>query len=394
MLISKKAQTIAISQTLAISAKANKMKAEGLSIIAFTAGEPDCATPSYIVESAKTALDQGKTKYTPSSGTELLRKAIVEKLEVENGLKYNFKEVIVSNGAKHSLFNALYAIIDDGDEVIIPAPYWLTYPELVKMCGGTNVIVNTTKETGYKITPAMLEKAITPKTKAFILNSPSNPSGVVYSKEELYELAKVIEKTDIIIISDEIYEKITYGIEAVSIATYSEKIKNQTVVVNGLSKSYAMTGWRIGYLACNREIADAIDSVQSHMTSNPNSMAQAAAYTALKGGSEIPAQVKVYEERRAYMLKRVKAIAELEAVDPQGAFYLFLDVSKSYGKKSKGEVVDSSIKFCSKLLEYGVSCIPGSPFGNDNFIRLSFAVSMEDIEEGLNRIEKFIKDLV
>ncbi|MEG2001675.1 MAG: pyridoxal phosphate-dependent aminotransferase [Clostridia bacterium] len=394
MVISKKAQTISRSQTLAISATAKQMKENGISVIAFTAGEPDCDTPKYIVDAAKKALDEGKTKYTPSSGTNSLRKAIASKLEKENGLKYDFKQIIVSNGAKHSLYNALYAIINDGDEVIIPAPYWLTYPELVKMCGGVPVIVDTDEKHGFKMTAAQLEKAITPKTKAVIINSPSNPSGAVYSKDELYSLAKVIEKTEIIVISDEIYEKMTYdGVEQISIATYSEKIKNQTIVVNGLSKTYAMTGWRVGYLACNAEIADVIDRVQSHMTSNPNSIAQEASLVALTRTDDVERIVKIYDERRKYFVERINAIDGLKAFTPQGSFYLFVKVSDVYGKKYKGEVINSSLEFCAKLLDGGVSCIPGSPFGNDEYIRLSFAVSMDDIIEGSNRIEKFVKSL-
>lgn len=393
MLISEKAKKITPSQTLAISATAKQMKENGIHVVAFTAGEPDCETPQYIVDSAKKALDSGKTKYTPSSGTVALRKAIAQKFEKDNGLKYDFKQVIVSNGAKHSLYNALYAIINDGDEVIIPAPYWLTYPELVKMCGGDPIIVETTEEQGFKMTAEQLKNSITPKTKAIIINSPSNPSGAVYSKEEIFALAKVIEQTDIVVISDEIYEKLTYGVPHVSIASYSDKLKEQTIVVNGVSKTYAMTGWRIGYLACNKEIAQAIDSVQSHMTSNPNSIAQEATLVALTRTEDVEKTAKLYNERRQYFVERINAIDGLTAFDPQGAFYLFVKVSGVYGKKSKGIVINDSLEFCTRLLDYGVSCIPGSPFGNDNYIRLSFAVSMDDIIEGCDLIEKFVKEL-
>ncbi len=393
MLISKKAQKISRSQTLAISAAAKKMKESGISIISFTVGEPDCNTPDYIIEAGKRALDTGKTKYTPSSGTEALRKSIAKKLENENGLLYNYKQIIVSNGAKHSLYNSLYAIIDDGDEVIIPSPYWLTYPELVKMCGGKAVIVKTEAKNNFKITPEMLEKAITPKTKAFILNSPSNPSGTVYSKEEIYALAKVIEKTNIIVISDEIYEKLCYDETPISIATYSDKVKEQTIVINGFSKTYAMTGWRVGYLAASVEIADAIDRVQSHMTSNANSIAQEAAREALKRVDDIEVIRQRYRERRDYLVKRINAIEGISSNVPEGAFYLFVDVSSILGRSINGEEITSSVELCTKLLDFGVAAIPGKPFGDDNFIRLSFAVSMEDIEEGVNRIEKFIAEV-
>lgn len=392
--VSEKAKSISKSQTLAISAAAKRMKADGISVISFTAGEPDCQTPKYIVDAAKTALDKGMTKYTPSSGTIELREAIAKKLKEENGLDYTFKQIIVSNGAKHSLFNALYAIINEGDEVIIPSPYWLTYPELVKICGGKSVFIEAGEQLNYKITPEMLEKAITPKTKAFILNSPSNPSGAVYTKEEVYALAEVLLKHEIICISDEIYEKLYYKEEPVSIATYSENMKDLTIVINGMSKTYAMTGWRIGYLAANAEIADVIDGVQSHMTSNANSIAQEAARVALSRSDDVEKLVKIYNRRRVMMLEKINSIDGLSAVNPDGAFYMFVNIGKLFGKKYQGEQINGSVDFCKKLLTYGVAAIPGAPFGFDDHIRLSFALSDEDIKEGLIRIEKFVGELI
>ncbi len=386
--ISEKAKGVTKSQTLAISAAAKKLKAEGFDIVSFTAGEPDCATPLYICEAAKAAIDGGCTKYTPSSGTEKLRKRIAEKLYNENGLKYDYTQIIVSNGAKHSLFNALYAVINDGDEVIIPSPYWLTYPELVKMCGGVPVYVETKEENGFKMTAEELKNAITRKTKLLILNSPNNPTGAVYSKEEIYSLAKVLEENEVLCISDEIYEKLCYVEKPVSIATYSEKMKELTIVVNGLSKSYAMTGWRVGYLAASKEIAETIDHVQSHMTSNVNSIAQEASYVAFERTDDVESLAKVYNRRRDYMYERLSKLKGVTPIKPDGAFYMFVNVGKLYGEKIK-----NSFDFCHELLDYKVAAIPGGPFGGDDYIRLSFAVSDEDIAKGLDRIEEMVNAL-
>lgn len=392
--ISNKAKNISKSQTLAITAAAKKMKAEGISVVSFTAGEPDCPTPDYIVNAAKNALDCGMTKYTPSSGTVELRKAIAKKLKDDNNLDYDYTQIIVSNGAKHSLFNAMYAIINEGDEVIIPSPYWLTYPELVKICGGKSIFIEAGEEQDYKVTAKMVEKAITPKTKAFILNSPTNPTGAVYTKDEVYEIAKVLEKHNIICISDEIYEKLYYNEKPVSIATYSNKMKDLTIVVNGMSKTYAMTGWRIGYLAANKEIADVIDGVQSHMTSNANSIAQEGARVALSKSTDVEELVKIYDRRRKILTEGINSIDGLYAKESLGAFYLFVNISKVLGKSIDGEVITDSISFCNKLLQHGVVVIPGAPFGADDHIRLSYAVSDEDIVEGVKRIGVFISKLV
>lgn len=394
-IISKKVKDIAPSLTLEITAKAKKMKAEGISVIGFGAGEPDFNTPDFIIESAKKALDIGFTKYTPASGTQELKVAICKKFEKDNGLKYDPAQIVVSSGAKASLYHAICAIIDDGDEVIIPSPYWLTYPELVNLAGGKCVYVKTGVESAYKITAEQLKNAITDKTKCLILNSPNNPTGAVYSKDELVAIAKVVEETGIYVISDEIYEKLVYsGEEHYSIASYSDFLKEHTIVVNGVSKSYAMTGWRIGYLAAPVEIAKAISSMQSHTTSNPNSIAQYASVTALENGDDFIANMqKTFDERRKYMLDLIAKIDGLECPEPKGAFYVYINVSKLLGKKFNGEVIDGSLAFAKYALTKGVAVIPGIAFGDDECIRLSYTLSLSDIKEGIDRLEKFVSEL-
>ena len=397
MSISKKVKEISPSLTLEITAKAKKMKAEGISVVGFTAGEPDFNTPEYIIESAKKALDIGFTKYTPASGMQELKEAIVKKLERDNGLSYAPNQIVVSSGAKSSLFHAICALVEEGEEVIIPSPYWLTYPELVKLAGGKCVYVQTLANNDYKITAEQLANAITDKTKCVILNSPNNPTGSVYSKDELKALAKIIEEKKIWVISDEIYEKMVYeGEEFISIATLSEYIKEHTIVVNGLSKAYSMTGWRIGYVAGPIEVVKAISSMQSHTTSNACSIAQYASVEALnsvKGEEFIKNMVKVLDERRKYLYENAQKIDGFNCVRPKGAFYLFVDVSKHYGKSFDGEVITGSLKFADLALKKGVAVIPGIAFGDDNSIRLSYCVSMEDIREGLNRLQEFVKEL-
>ncbi len=395
MKISNRASVVSSSVTLEISAMVKELKAQGKSIIGFTAGEPDFNTPNYIIDSAKDALDKGVTKYTPVSGLMELKKVICEKFEKDNGLKYNPSQIIVSSGAKSSLFHALYAILDKGDEVIIPAPFWFTYEEQIKLCGGVAKIVETKKENGYKITANQLEEAITDKTVAFMINSPSNPTGAVYSKEELINLSKVIEKHGLITISDEIYEKLIYdGEKHVSIASVSKYMYDNTIVVNGVSKTYAMTGWRIGYLSAPKQIADAINKVQSQTTSNACSFAQVASITALSEESNVVEEMRLsFDERRKYMMKRADELG-FSYVQPKGAFYLFMNVSKLYGKAYNGKTITDSVDFSKILTEYGVAVIPGKPFYADNFVRLSYAVSLKEIEEGFNRIEKFVKELV
>jgi aspartate aminotransferase len=396
-IIASKAAAIKPSLTLSVTEKAKILKSLGVSIIGFGAGEPDLPTPKYIVDAAHEALEKNFTKYTPASGTAQLKNAIKAKLKKDNNLDYQANQIVISNGAKHSLYNAIFALIDSGDEVILPAPYWLTYPELVNLAGGKTVIIETTQQNGFKITPSQLESAITPKTKAFILNSPSNPTGAVYSKKELEELGKVLSGRDIYIISDEIYEKLVYGCEHVSIAQLGKELYDKTVLVNGLSKCYSMTGWRIGYIAAPAGIASAVSAVQSHMTSNPNSIAQYASEVALsseEGYKFIDEMVGIFRQRRDYMVDKINSIKNLSCFKPDGAFYVMLNISQLRGKKTvKGETLGGSLDVTEKLLNYGVAAVPGIAFGADDYLRLSYAISLEDIKEGLNRIEKFANDI-
>lgn len=395
MELSEKIANIAPSLTLAITAKAKQMKKDGISVVSFGAGEPDFNTPEYIVESAKKALDIGFTKYTPASGMLELREAIVEKFKKDNGLCYTSEQIVVSCGAKSSLFHAIAALVDVGDEVLIPSPYWLTYPELVKLAGGECVFVPAKKEHGYKVTAEELRAYTTDRTKLLILNSPNNPTGAVYTKEELSAIAAYAEEFGIYVISDEIYEKLVYGGEThVSIAGLSDYMKAHTVVINGVSKSYAMTGWRIGYLAAPTEIAKAIGAMQSHTTSNPNSIAQYASVTALSGGNEfIETMRKIFDDRRRLMVDMLKTIDGLDCYEPKGAFYAFCDVSSLYGKSYEGESVNGSLSFADCALKEGIALIPGIAFGDDRCIRLSYAISKEDIAEGLRRLALFVKKL-
>ena len=391
MKISKKANSIPASLTLEITAKVKQLKSEGKSIIGFTAGEPDFDTPNYIKDSAKEAIDKGITKYTPVAGTMELREAICKKFKKDNNLDYKPSQIVVSDGAKASLFHAVYAIVDDGDEVIIPAPFWFTYEEQVKICGGIPKIIQTKKQNGYKITAQELEDAITPKTVLIMLNSPSNPTGALYTREELVELAKVIEKHNLLVISDEIYEKLVYtDVKPVSIASISDYMKENTIVVNGVSKTYSMTGWRIGYLAAPQQIASVISRVQGHTTSNACSFAQYATVTALSSGEEVIEEMrKSFDERRKVMMSKFDEMG-IEYIEPQGAFYIFADVSKYYGKSVDGKVINGSMDFANLLTDHGVAVIPGLPFYANDFIRLSYAVSLSDIVEGMDRIAKFI----
>ncbi len=397
MSISKKVKEIAPSLTLEITAKAKKMKAEGISVIGFGAGEPDFNTPEYIINSAKKALDIGFTKYTPASGTVELKQAICDKFLKDNGLSYTQNQIVISTGAKSSLYHAICAIVEEGDEVILPSPYWLTYPELVKLAGGECVFVKAEKENGYKMTAEQFEKAITPKTKCLILNTPNNPTGAVYSEEEIKAIARVCEANNIYVISDEIYEKLVYGGEKhYSIAKYSDFMKEHTVIVNGMSKTYAMTGWRIGYIAAPADIAKAVSSMQSHTTSNACSISQYASTTALadpEGESFIKKMQQVFDERRQYMVKTLQQMQGIVCIEPKGAFYVFVDVSGFYGKAFEGTIIDGSLKFADCALKKGVALIPGVAFGDDNCIRLSYAISLDDIKEGLNRFNEFIKEI-
>ncbi len=397
MSISKKTKQIAPSLTLEITAKAKKMKADGISVVGFGAGEPDFNTPDYIINSAKHALDIGFTKYTPASGTVELKKAICEKFLKDNGLKYEQNQIVISSGAKSSLYHAICAIVDEGDEVILPSPYWLTYPELIKLAGGKCVLVETKKENAYKMTASQFENAITEKTKCLILNTPNNPTGAIYTKEEISAIAKIAEEKGIYVISDEIYEKLVYdGEEHYSIAQYSEKMKELTVIINGMSKTYAMTGWRIGYLAAPIDIAKAVSSMQSHTTSNACSISQYASVTALtdpEGEVFIEKMQKIFDERRKLMYDMLADVKGIECVYPKGAFYVFINIKNLIGKKFDGVTIDGSLTFADCALKKGVAIIPGVAFGNDDCIRLSYATSNEDIVEGVNRLISFINEL-
>ena len=394
--VAKRMAAISPSLTLAISAKAKAMKAAGESVVSFSVGEPDFNTPEHIIQAAKTALDNGHTKYTPSSGLLPLRKAICEKFQKDNGLEYEPSQIIVSNGAKHSIFNACYALLDEGDEVIIPEPYWLTYPEVVKVCGGVPKYLSCKKENKYKFSADELKNAITPKTKMLIFNSPSNPTGAVYNEEEVRAIAKVCEEAEIFVLADEIYEKLCYnGVKPFSIAKCSEKMKELTITVNGVSKTYAMTGWRVGYLAAPKDVAKAIDSFQSHATSNASSISQWATIEALKSSDEeIAEMVTVFDKRRATILQLISEIDGVKAVEPDGAFYVMLVVGGLYGKSYHGKTITNSIEFADALLESEkVATIPGISFGADDCLRLSYSLSEEDIQIGLARIKKFVSEL-
>ena len=394
--VAKRMSTLSPSLTLAISAKAKAMKQAGESVVSFSVGEPDFNTPDPIINAAKTALDNGHTKYTPSSGLLPLRKAICEKFKKDNGLEYEPSQIIVSNGAKHSIFNACYALLDEGDEVIIPEPYWLTYPEVVKVCGGVPKYLSCKKENKYKFSAEELKAAITPKTKMLIFNSPSNPTGAVYCEEEVRAIAAVCEEAGIFVLADEIYEKLCYnGVKPFSIAKVSEKMKDLTITVNGVSKTYAMTGWRVGYLAAPKDVAKAIDSFQSHATSNACSISQHATIAALNlPEEEITKMVEVFDERRAKLLSLIADIDGVKAVEPDGAFYVMLVVGGLYGKSYRGKTIANSIDFADALLDAEkVATVPGVSFGADDCLRLSYSLSEADIEEGLKRIKRFVSEL-
>lgn len=389
--LSVKNQAIAESMTLAITAKAKQMKADGVNVVSFGAGEPDFNTPEYIRSAAIARIEKGGNGYTAASGLPELKKAICDKLKRDNGLTYEPSQIVVSNGAKHSLANTLQAICNPGDEVIIPSPYWVSYYELTKLADATPVLVTASPEDKFKVSADKIEAAVTDKTKAILLNSPNNPTGAVYTKEELQAIGDVAVKHDLYIISDEIYEKLVYGVEHVSIASLSEALYERTIVVNGLSKAYAMTGWRIGYTACSKEITKIMSNVQSHATSNPNTIAQYASVEALNGNqAPIEEMRKAFDERRQYMVKTIKGIDGISCVEPEGAFYVMIDVSNYFGKTVGGKAIEGSIDFATALLEeMKVAVIPGIAFGVDKFIRLSYATSMANIEEGLKRIADF-----
>lgn len=398
MELSKKALSIKPSSTLAISSKASQLKGEGKDIVTFGVGEPDFDTPEHIRKAGIAAIENGDTRYTAAAGTPQLRQAVCDKLKRDNGLNYVPAQVIISNGAKHSLMNAFMAILNEADEVIIPAPYWLSYSEMVKIAGGTPVIVHTKKENHFMLTQEELEGAYSERTKAVVLTSPSNPTGMVTSYEDLKMVADFAVEKDIFVISDEIYEKLIYDEDKkhISIASLGEEIYNRTIVINGVSKSYAMTGWRIGFAAAPMEVAKLMASLQSHMASNPNAIAQVATLEALDGPQDCVEEMCVeFKKRRDYIFEREEAIPLIHALKPEGAFYLFVDVSGTYGKTYGGVQIQSAADFASILLEEKfVAVVPCADFGMPDHIRLSYATSMELIKKGMDRIEEMVKELL
>ena len=388
MKLAARVSQVSPSLTLAIAAKAKAMKAEGIDVCSFSAGEPDFPTPEHICSAAKKALDEGKTKYGAAAGELKLREAIAKKLRVNNNLDYQAENIIVTNGGKQSLFNLMQVSIEYGDEVIIPAPYWLSYPEMVKLADGKPIIVDTLAENNYKITPQQLKQAITPQTKLFILNSPSNPTGAVYTPEEIKALAQIIVERGLWVVSDEIYENILYdGVEHLSIGAVSPEIFERTIISNGFAKSYSMTGWRVGYAAAPVELIQAMTRLQGHSTSNVCTFAQYGAIAALESSQAcVKEMVTAFAQRREVMYRGIQAIPKLSCPKPYGAFYLFIDISAT-GLKS--------LDFCDRLLEsQQVAAIPGIAFGADDCIRLSYATDMPTIEKGLERLEKFVKSHV
>lgn len=392
--ISKVAAGVQASTTLAVDSLAKQMKADGFDVVGFGTGEPDFDTPENIKEEAIRAIRSGETKYTPASGIVPLKKAAAARLKADCGIDYEPSQIVVASGAKHSIFAALMSLVNPGDEVIVPAPYWVTYTEAVKMAGGVPVIVNAEEKADFKITGKQLEEAITEKTKLIILNNPSNPTGMLYNREELISIAYICVKHDLYILADEVYYTLVYDNKKfVSIASLGEAVKERTILINGVSKSYAMTGWRIGYSASSAKLATVMSNYLSHATSAPSTISQYAAVEALNGPQEtVEAMRKVFEERRNYIVGRVNAMEGVSCLNPEGAFYIMLNISKLKGKTLGGRVINDADDFAFAFLEKGlvaaVSCVG---FGAPDFVRFTYAASMENIKEGMDRLEKFLK---
>lgn len=390
---SKRAVNMTPSITLAITTKAKELASEGIDIVSFGVGEPDFNTPKNIINAAIKAMEEGKTKYTETPGILPLRRAICSKLKKDNDLEYKEDQIVVSTGAKQCLANVFLAILNEGDEVLVASPYWVSYPELIRLAGGNPVIVETTAEDSYKYTIESLNKAVTNKTKAIILNSPNNPTGTIYNKEELQGIANFAKEHDLLIISDEIYEKLIYdGQKHISIASLNEDSYKRTMVINGFSKAYAMTGWRLGYIAGDKKIIKLISSIQSHMSSNTNSIAQYAGVEALTGPDyDQKRMVKEFEKRRDYMIERILKLKGIEFIEPKGAFYIMMNVKYYLGKEINGKKINNTVEFSSALLEEeSVAVVPGEGFGLVGYVRLSYATSLELIKKGLDRIEEFL----
>jgi aspartate aminotransferase len=394
--LSHRARCTSPSATLAIAAAARRMKAEGTDVVDFGLGEPDFETPPHVKEAAIQAIRDGFTKYTAASGIEELKDAIAAKLKRDNGLSYDREEVIVSCGSKHSLFNVAEAVLEPGDEVIIPAPYWVTYTEQIRLVGGSPVIVQALEEDGFRVTPRAIESAVTPRTKAILLNSPCNPTGAMIPGDRLKAIAALVVERDLLVVSDEAYESLTYdGCAHVSIASYGEEVKRRTIVVNTVSKTYAMTGWRIGYAAGPPDIIKAMGAIQSQVTSNPTSIAQKAAVAALLGPQEsVRAMRAEFDRRRRYLVGRLNAIPGLTCTNPEGAFYIFPNVSRFYGRRANGSPIRNSTEMAAYLLEKAhVALVPGVEFGSDPHLRLSYAVPMDILIKGADRLERAFREL-
>lgn len=397
MKLAARADKLRPSATLAITAKAKALKAQGVDVVGFGAGEPDFDTPENIKERAIRAIKEGFTKYTAVGGIDELKNAIIYRLREDHGLEYEKSEIIVCCGAKHTLYNLSQVLFEEGDEVIIPAPYWVSYPEQVVLAGGTPVIIETEEESGFKIDPERLKRLITPRTKAIILNYPSNPTGATYNEDELREIINVAMNAGLLIISDEIYEKITYdGLTHTPVAKLGDDVKRSTILVNGVSKSYSMTGWRIGFAAGDERVIAAMNNLQGQSTSNPTSISQIAAIEAFNGPQdEVERMAKEFEKRKNYIVKRLNEIPGFRCFNPQGAFYAFPNVSELFGKRYKGKEIKNSIDFTEFLLEEAkVAVVPGAEFGADNYIRISYATSMEEIKKGVDRIEEAVEKLI
>ena len=390
--LSSRVRSIAPSATLSIDAKTKALIREGKPVVNMSVGEPDFDTPKAAAFAGMRAIANGNTRYTDAAGTVDLRKAIVHKLAVENGLQYMPEQIVVSSGAKHSLFNICLSLCEEGDEVILPAPYWVSYPEQIRLAGATPVIVTATDAAGFKITPEQLEQAITARTKALILNSPNNPTGAVYSEAELRALGAVLQRHDIYIVTDEIYERLVYGVQHVSLPALLPDLAQRTLIVNGFSKAFAMTGWRLGYVAAPLDIAKALTSLQSHLTGSPSTMSQAAGTAAFDAFE--PAMVQEFHRRRDHIVAGLRTLPGVECVMPDGAFYVFPNISGLFGSSYQGTPVDNASQFCALLLEKElVSTVPGDAFGAPENIRISYATSFEDIELALARMSRFVHDL-
>ena len=388
--LSSRVLELEASPTLAITSKAKRLKKEGHDIVAFTAGEPDFDTPQHVKDAAIKAIEAGHTRYTPVGGIDELKDAIIERYREDYGVEYSREEVLVSCGGKHSLYNLFQALLDEGDEVVVPAPFWVSYPPMIRLAGGVPRIVHTTERQGFKLSPSQLRDAITERTKAVVINSPSNPTGAVYSTEELYALSEITAQRDVLLLSDEIYHRLTYGeVNTCCAAALYEGAKAKTVVFNGVSKSYAMTGWRIGYALGPVELIDAMMRIQSQSTSNPTSISQWAALEALKGEQHCVEDMRrAFRKRRDLMVEGLNSIEGISCTKPQGAFYIFANVSALFGRRYGGRAIEGSVDFADFLLDsVGVCVVPGIGFGDDRFIRLSFACSEEEILRGIERIK-------